>query len=157
MAAGLKSECILHKEEEKKETDRIVVESANMFCITTAIILLSFVLALGFLLLILSCALFSNWLPILVALTFVFAPIPNSLCARCAGADDFSADYNSAYVDFGNWLTSGIVVMGFALPITLAHTGVIAEMAGIMSIAGGALVYGTSECSHSISIVYFVE
>jgi len=95
--------------------------------------------------LILSCALFSNWLPILVALTFVFAPLPNSLCARCAGADDFSADYNSAYVDFGNWLTSGIVVMGFALPITLAHTGVITEMAGIMSIAGGALVYGTSE------------
>lgn len=35
--------------------------------------------------------------------------------------------------------------MGFALPITLAHTGVITEMAGIMSIAGGALVYGTSE------------
>jgi ABC-type amino acid transport system permease subunit len=107
--------------------------------LSAAIILLSFVLALGFLLLILSCALFSNWLPILVALTFVFAPLPNSLCSRCAGADDFSADYNSAYVDFGNWLTSGIVVMGFA------YAGVIAEMAGIMSIAGGALVYGTSE------------
>lgn len=94
---------------------------------------------------ILSCALFSNWLPILVALTFIFAPLPNSICARCAGADDFSADYNSAYVDFGNWLTSGIVVMGFAMPLTLAHTGVIKETAGLMSIAGGALVYGTSE------------
>lgn len=109
-----------------------------------AIILLSLVLALGFLLVILSCALYANWLPLLVALTFVLAPVPNSLCARCAGADDFSADYNSAYVDLGNWLTSGMVVMGFAMPITLAHAGIIAEMAGIMSIAGGALVYGTS-------------
>ncbi|PWN92301.1 vacuolar protein sorting 55 [Acaromyces ingoldii] len=107
------------------------------------IILLSFVLALGFLLVILSCALFANWLPLLVALTFVFAPLPNALCTRCAGQDDFSADYNSAYVDFGNWLTSGTVVMGFALPITLAHAGVIHETAGLMSIVGGALVYGT--------------
>ena len=31
-----------------------------------AIILLSFVLALGFLLIILSCALYANWLPLLV-------------------------------------------------------------------------------------------
>jgi hypothetical protein len=124
------------------------VATIETFSLSLAIILLSFVLALGFLLLILSCALFGNWLPILVALTFVFAPLPNSLCSRCAGADDFSSDYNSAYVDFGNWLTSGIVVMGFALPITLAHTGIIAEMAGIMSVAGGALVYGTSECRY---------
>jgi hypothetical protein len=31
-----------------------------------AVILLSFVLAVGFLLIILSCALFANWLPLLV-------------------------------------------------------------------------------------------
>ena len=34
--------------------------------ITTAVILLSFVLAVGFLMIILSCALWSNWLPLLV-------------------------------------------------------------------------------------------
>lgn len=110
-----------------------------------AIILLSFVLALGFLLVILSCALYANWLPLFVALTFVLAPVPNSICARCAGADDYSADYNSAYVDLGHWLTAGMVVMGLAMPITLAHAGIIADMAGIMSLAGGGLVYGTSE------------
>lgn len=60
----------------------------------TAIILLSFVLAIGFLLVILSCALFNNWLPILVALTFVLAPLPNALASWCAGADDFSAEYS---------------------------------------------------------------
>jgi hypothetical protein len=75
----------------------------------------------------------------------VLAPLPNSICARCAGADDFSADYNSAFLDFGNWLTAATVVSGFALPITLAHAGIIREMACIMSSAGGLLVYGTSE------------
>ncbi|KAN0061737.1 Vacuolar protein sorting-associated protein 55 [Thecaphora frezii] len=107
------------------------------------IILLSFVLALGFLLIILSCALWANWLPLLVALTYVLAPLPNSVCARCAGADDFSADYNSAFLDFGNFVTGMMIVSGFALPLALAHSGIIAPMACIMSIAGGALVYGT--------------
>ncbi|KAK0521162.1 Vacuolar protein sorting-associated protein 55 [Tilletia horrida] len=107
------------------------------------IIGLSFVLAVGFLLIILSCALWSNWLPLLVALTYVLAPLPNSVCSKCAGADDFSADYNSVYLDFGNFLTSVIVVSGFAMPLTWAHAGIIAPMACIMSICGGGLVYGT--------------
>lgn len=108
-----------------------------------AIILLSFVLALGFLLIILSCALWSNWLPLLVALIYVLTPLPNSLCARCAGADDFSADYNSGFLDFGNFMTGVMIVSGFALPLSLAHAGVIAPTACWMSIAGGGLVYGT--------------
>jgi len=41
------------------------------------IILLSFVLALGFLLVILSCALFNNWLPILVG-EFPFSALRSS-------------------------------------------------------------------------------
>lgn len=111
------------------------------------------------------------------------APLPNSICAKCAGADDFSADYNrcvgvfaagrapcglshltdsshfllsigphprprtnhSSFLDFGNWLTSTMVVSGFALPVTLAHAGVIHSMACIMAMVGGGLVYGTSE------------
>ncbi|PWN52518.1 vacuolar protein sorting 55 [Violaceomyces palustris] len=107
------------------------------------IILLSFVLALGFLLIILSCALWSNWLPLLVALTYILAPLPNSLCSRCAGADDFSADYNSAFLDFGHFMTGMMVVTGVALPLSLAHAGIIAPVACAMSIAGGGLVYGT--------------
>jgi hypothetical protein len=95
-----------------------------------AVILLAFVLALGFLLVILSCALWGNWLPILVgeyigssqaltpALTFILAPLPNSICSRCARADDLSPEFNSAYVDFGRFLT-GMLVVGFYLAIEL--------------------------------------
>ncbi|TFK42561.1 vacuolar protein sorting 55 superfamily protein [Crucibulum laeve] len=107
------------------------------------VILLSFVLALGFLLIILSCALWSNWLPLIVALTFVLAPLPNALFAHC-GSDEFSSNYEgSGPVDLGRFITSMIVVTGFALPIVLAHSDVIDPKACAMSIAGGGLVYGT--------------
>jgi len=107
------------------------------------VILLSFVLAVGFLLIILSCALWSNWLPLLVALTFVLAPLPNALFASCGG-DEFSAEYEgSGRSDLGRFLTSTIVVTGFAFPLVLAHSEVIRPGACAMSIAGGALVYGT--------------
>nr|AOR51710.1 vacuolar protein sorting 55 [Phaffia rhodozyma] len=107
------------------------------------VVFLAFILAIGFLLVILSCALWSNWLPLVVAVTFLLAPVPNSICTRCAGADDFSTEYNSAYKDFGHFLTSMIVVSAFSLPLIMAHTGLIAPAACWMSMTGGALVYGT--------------
>ncbi|KAJ3489075.1 hypothetical protein NLI96_g2385 [Meripilus lineatus] len=106
------------------------------------VILLSFVLAVGFLMIILSCALWSNWLPLLVAFTFVLAPLPNAIFSRC-GSDDFSTEEGSGPVDLGRFITSIIVVTGFALPLVLAHSEVIAPTACGMSIVGGSLVYGT--------------
>ncbi|KAI0322236.1 vacuolar protein sorting 55 protein [Amylostereum chailletii] len=107
------------------------------------VILLSFVLAVGFLMIILSCALWSNWLPLLVALTFVVAPLPNAIFSHC-GRDDF-ADYDgsSGPVDLGRFITAIIVVTGFALPLILAHSEIIKPGASVMSLIGGGLVYGT--------------
>ncbi|CAA7271681.1 unnamed protein product [Cyclocybe aegerita] len=108
------------------------------------VILLSFVLAVGFLLIILSCALWQNWLPLLVALTFVLAPLPNALFSHC-GSDDLATSYDNAgpAVDLGRFITSIFVVTGFALPIVLAHSEVIDPKACAMSIVGGGLVYAT--------------
>jgi len=108
------------------------------------VILLSFVLAVGFLMIILSCALYSNWLPLLVALTFVLAPLPNALFSHCGG-DDFSTDYGegSSPVDLGRFITAFIVVTGFSLPLVLAHSEIIRSGASVMSLIGGGLVYGT--------------
>jgi len=107
------------------------------------VILLSFVLAVGFLLIILSCALWSNWLPLLVALTFVLAPLPNALFSHC-GSDEFSTlEDGSGPLDLGRFITSVVVVTGFALPLVLAHSDVIRPGACAMSIIGGGLVYGT--------------
>ncbi|KAG7452505.1 vacuolar protein sorting 55 [Guyanagaster necrorhizus] len=108
------------------------------------VILLSFVLAVGFLLIILSCALWHNWLPLLVALTFVLAPLPNAVFSHC-GSDDFSSQYEGGAgpIDLGRFITSLVVVTGFALPVVLAHSDVITKSACVMSIIGGGLVYGT--------------
>lgn len=45
-----------------------------------------------------------------LALTFVLAPLPNSVCGRYGRADGFSEESNSAYVDFGRFLTGMFVV-----------------------------------------------
>jgi len=107
------------------------------------VILLSFVLAIGFLLIILSCALWQNWLPLIVALTFVLAPLPNAIFSHCGGGDEFGASDSNPAVDFGRFLTSCVVITGFALPLVLAHAEVIHPTASAMSIVGGGLVYGT--------------
>ncbi|ORY98351.1 vacuolar protein sorting 55 [Absidia repens] len=108
-----------------------------------SIIALAFVLAIGFLLVILSCALYYNWWPLLVVATYILAPIPNALCARCAGEYDVMSDYNSGVVDAGHFITGIFIVTGFCLPFVLAHAEVITVPAMVMSICGGVLVYGT--------------
>lgn len=79
------------------------------------IIALSFVLALGFLLVILSCALFHSYFPLLVVATYVVAPIPNWICSRCANPDDFVESAGAAVLDLGRFFTGFFVVMGMGM------------------------------------------
>lgn len=74
----------------------------------------------------------------------MLAPVPNALFAHC-GSDDFSNDeYEAApAVDLGRFITSIVVVTGFAFPLILQHAEVIKPAASYMSIIGGSLVYGT--------------
>jgi len=92
---------------------------------------------------ILSCALFANWLPLLVVTTFVLAPLPNALCSKYTGADDFMSDSSNGFQDLAKFITGFLVVTGLALPIALAHSRVIGNAACIMSTGGGVLIYGT--------------
>lgn len=62
------------------------------------IIALSTVLAAGFILIILSCALFNNWIPLTVVGLFLLAPIPNGICGRFQAQDDFMSE-SSRYVN----------------------------------------------------------
>ncbi|KID94183.1 Vacuolar protein sorting 55 superfamily, partial [Metarhizium majus ARSEF 297] len=107
------------------------------------IISLSFVLAVGFLLVILSCALYQSYFPLLVVATYVVAPLPNWICSRCANPDDFVESSGAAVLDLGRFLTGFLVVMGMALPVVLAHSDLIRVEAMVMSIVGGLLIYGT--------------
>ncbi|KAI9002269.1 vacuolar protein sorting 55 [Gaertneriomyces semiglobifer] len=112
------------------------------------IIFLSFLLASGILLVILSCALYGNWLPLLVVLTYVLAAIPNMICKRIAsggGGRDIWSDSSDfrGVLETGYFITSFFVVSGFGLPAMLAHAGKITMQAMIMSFSGGLMVYGT--------------
>lgn len=78
------------------------------------IIALSFVLAVGFLLVILSCALWKVYYPLLVVATYVLAPLPNWICGRCSNPDDFESS-GTAVLDLGRFCTGFLVVMGIGM------------------------------------------
>ncbi|KAJ4389363.1 Vacuolar protein sorting-associated protein 55 [Gnomoniopsis sp. IMI 355080] len=107
------------------------------------IIALSFVLAVGFLLVILSCALWKVYYPLLVVATFVLAPLPNWVCGQFSNPDDFVESSGSSLLDLGRFCTGFLVVMGIALPVVFAHSDMISTGALVMSVAGGLLIYGT--------------
>jgi hypothetical protein len=71
---------------------------------------------------ILSSALWKNYLPLLVVATYVIAPLPNWLCGRAANSDDFMESGGSGVVDFGRFLTGFLVVMGIGMSSDLNHS-----------------------------------
>ena len=79
------------------------------------------VLAIGFLLVILSSALFQSYLTLLVVATYTIAPLPNFICGRCANPDDFMESSGSAVIDFGRFCTGFLVVMGVGRYSPFAH------------------------------------
>ena len=79
------------------------------------------VLAIGFLLVILSSALFQSYLTLLVVATYTIAPLPNFICGRCANPDDFMESSGSAVIDFGRFCTGFLVVMGVGKCSPFAH------------------------------------
>lgn len=77
------------------------------------IIALSFVLAIGFLLVILSCALYKVYYPLLVVATYVIAPVPNWIAGRVSNPDDFvESAGGSGVLDLGRFCTGFLFVMG---------------------------------------------
>lgn len=70
------------------------------------------ILAIGFLLVILSSALFESYLTLLVVATYVIAPLPNWICAKAQQQDDFMDNGSSSIIELGRFITGFLVVMG---------------------------------------------
>ncbi|CCF60052.1 hypothetical protein KAFR_0I02730 [Kazachstania africana CBS 2517] len=112
----------------------------------TKIISLSGFLALGFLLVILSCALFHNYYPLFDILLFLVAPLPNSLFGSGSTAystSDFMTDSTHAGQDFAHFLTGTFVTSGITLPLILYHCQYITSVSCAMSILGGLIIYSS--------------
>ena len=70
------------------------------------------ILAIGFILVILSSALYHNFLTLLVVATYVLAPVPNWICSKAQSNDDFMDSGSNSIVELGRFLTGFFVVMG---------------------------------------------
>lgn len=111
----------------------------------TKIISLSGFLALGFLLVILSCALFHNYYPLFDILIFLLAPIPNTLfgAGNKYHTSDFMSDSSNTGQDLAHFLTGMLVTSGVALPVVLYHCQLIGHLSCIMCMTGGLIIYSS--------------
>lgn len=121
------------------------------------IIFLSAFLALGFLLILLSCALYNNYHPLWVILIFLIAPLPNILQLSVDASRDDFLSFNgggkppsSPFAEFCKVLTGFLLVSGAALPIVFYHSRIIEFGSLVMSICGGVIVY-----SDIIAFIWF--
>ncbi|XP_062382729.1 leptin receptor gene-related protein-like [Sardina pilchardus] len=107
-----------------------------------ALVGLSFSGAIGLTFLLLSCALdqYGVYWPFFVLIFYVLCPIPHFIARRVS--DDGDSGSNACR-ELAYFLTSGIVVSAFGLPIVLAHAFVIQWGACGLVLAGNTVIFLT--------------
>ena len=103
---------------------------------------LAFFVSLGGLLLILACALhqFDNWLPLTSLVPYFLLPLPYIIARRSSGQEfDASAD-NSSY-DVAIFISVGIAISGYGIPMVLLHADKIAAGAAYLTMGSTTVVY----------------
>ncbi|ELT95503.1 hypothetical protein CAPTEDRAFT_226625 [Capitella teleta] len=109
------------------------------------LIALAFTAAVGTTLLVLGCALpeFNNWWPMFVLFFYLLSPVPTMISRRYAP----SVESSSALIEVCLFLTTGIVISAYGLPIVLAHAPraapVIQWGACGLILAGNTVVFAT--------------
>ncbi|KAI5959733.1 uncharacterized protein KGF55_004965 [Candida pseudojiufengensis] len=112
------------------------------------IIGLSVVLSVGFLLVILA-GIYGNWFPIIIGLIFAVAHLPIVITKSLTNSSDYDFNFDQSttnaniIVEFGQFLSSFLLVTGFYLPFILHHSLILTRMASILTIIGGLLIYAT--------------
>ncbi|XP_047519828.1 leptin receptor overlapping transcript-like 1 isoform X2 [Pieris napi] len=103
---------------------------------------LAFAGSIGMTFVILACALpqYKLWWPFFVVLFYILSPIPTMIARR---SGDSAGGNNSPCMEASVFITMGILVSSFALPIVLARAGVILWGACYLTLAGNVIVFLT--------------
>ncbi|NXJ62334.1 LERL1 protein, partial [Rostratula benghalensis] len=111
-------------------------------CCLAALITLSFGGAVGLMFLMLGCALpqYNQYWPLFVLFFYVLSPIPYCIARRLV--DDTDATSN-ACKELAIFLTTGIVVSAFGLPIVFARAALIYWDACALVLTGNTVIFAT--------------
>ncbi|KAG8222802.1 hypothetical protein J437_LFUL005008 [Ladona fulva] len=117
----------------------------NSPCFFSSLVTLAFAGSIGMTLVILGCALphYNTWWPLFVILFHILSPLPTLIARRYVE----NTGSSSACLEFAIFITMGIVVSSFALPLVLARSPrespVIQWGACYLTLAGNVVVYLT--------------
>ncbi|KRZ20078.1 Alpha-1,3-mannosyl-glycoprotein 2-beta-N-acetylglucosaminyltransferase [Trichinella pseudospiralis] len=122
---------------------------------SNALISLAFSGCVGLLFLVLGCALpiYNSWYPLFVIIFYILAPIPLTVASRVQ--DRVSAGGAASCQEFALFLTAGIIVSAFSLPIVLARSP--AENPVIHWGACGFALAGNITCFFTIAAYFYIH
>lgn len=107
-----------------------------------ALVLLAFLGSIGMTLVVLGCALPNfgpSWWPFFVVIFYVLAPLPTIIARRYQ--DDVGS--SNACKELALFLTAGIVISAYGLPIVLARSPIIVSGACVLVLLGNTVVFLT--------------
>lgn len=110
---------------------------------------LSVMLAMGFLLVVLA-GINDNWSPIIVGLLFASAHLPILLSRIAFNSSDYDFNFDPqttlhtlAIQEAGKFVSAFLLTSGVGLALLLRHCRILSKTALALTLAGGALIYGT--------------
>ncbi|XP_040346314.1 leptin receptor overlapping transcript-like 1 [Herpailurus yagouaroundi] len=122
--------------------EKVCRAAAKFFIYFAALISLSFGGAIGLMFLMLGCALpiYNQYWPLFVLFFYILSPIPYCIARRLV--DDTDAMSN-ACKELAIFLTTGIVVSAFGLPIVFARAHLIEWGACALVLTGNTVIFAT--------------
>lgn len=112
-----------------------------------ALVGLAFAGSIGMTLLIIACVMPHNvksWYPMFVILFYILAPLPTMLWKRYS---DTTGTFESQSRDLAIFITMGVVVSSFALPIVMTRAPLDAPLIGLgscyLTLAANIIMYAT--------------